>query len=140
VLAAALALTAAWRHSTARTPAESTPKLAAPPIDTVSALGRLEPRTRVIELTVPGDAYMARVQELKVREGDRVAEGQIVAILDGHRQKAVAVREAELKLRVERARLAQIKAGAKTGDLRAQEAAVARAEVTLRNSQADHDR
>jgi HlyD family secretion protein len=140
VVAAAVLLTAAWRYGIARSPAESAPKPPATPLDTVSALGRLEPRTRVIELTVPGDSYMARVEELKVREGDRVAKGQILAILDGHRQKAAALREAEMRVRVEKARLAQIQAGAKAGDLSAQEAAVAKAEVTLRNSQADHDR
>ncbi|HLW64506.1 MAG TPA: HlyD family efflux transporter periplasmic adaptor subunit [Gemmataceae bacterium] len=140
IVVAAASLGAAWKYSSARTPVETAPKPPAPPLDTISSLGRLEPRTRVIELTVPGDASMARVEELKVHEGERVTAGQILVVLDSHRQKKAAVREAETKLCVEKARLAQIKAGAKLGDLNAQEAAVRKCEVALCNSQADRER
>jgi HlyD family secretion protein len=140
VVVAVAALGAAWKYSAARTPTETAPKPPVQPLDTISSLGRLEPRTRVIELTVPNDSYMARVEELKVHEGERVAAGQVLVVLDSNRQKKAALREGETKLRVEKARLAQIKAGAKLGDLNAQEAAVHKCEVALCNAQADHDR
>src|SRR5262249_53512476 len=138
IVVAAVALGAAWKYGAARTPAETAPKPPAPPLDTISSLGRLEPRTRVIELTAPNDSYMARVEEVKVHEGERVAAGQVLVVLDSKRQKKAALREGETKLKVEKARLAQIKAGAKLGDLNAQEAAVNKCEAALCNAQADH--
>lgn len=49
----------------------------------VTALGRLEPRDGVIQLAGPAQPAVV-ITELLVEEGDRVEEGQRIAVLDGY--------------------------------------------------------
>ncbi len=53
---------------------------AIPPIHTVTALGRLEPRGKVIKLSPSTLTQGSRVERLLVKEGDMVKIGQIIAI------------------------------------------------------------
>ncbi|MEO0947852.1 MAG: HlyD family secretion protein, partial [Cyanobacteria bacterium J06641_5] len=64
--------------------------------------------------------------ELLVEEGDRLEVGQIVAVLDGRERREAALQTAEARVRVAQAQLAQVHAGAKTGELQAQEAEIMR--------------
>ena len=137
---AVLVLTGAgWYHAYAP-PAESTKGRPPQSLRNISALGRLEPNSPMIQLAAPSGSEMTRVLELKVREGDRVTAGSVVAIMDTHAQKTAAFREAELRVRVQKAKLAQIRAGAKADDVLAQQAAVARSTAQFRSAQADFDR
>lgn len=52
------------------------------PLDRVAALGRLEPRRGVVRLAGPPRPAVV-IEELLVDEGDRVAKGQVVAVLAG---------------------------------------------------------
>lgn len=114
-------------QATAPTPVpSSTPVVAA-----VSALGRLEPQGEVIQLSVPSSSQGARVEQLLVKEGQRVKAGQVVAILDNHDRLQAAVENAKGEVQVARATLAQVKAGAKTGQINAQKALIARLEAEL---------
>lgn len=92
----------------------------------VTALGRLEPETEVISLSAPLALDGDRVAQILVREGDVVTAGQVVAILDSRDRLQTAVLQAEKQVRVAQAKLNQVKAGAKTGDIRAQQASVER--------------
>ncbi|HIK04550.1 MAG TPA: ABC exporter membrane fusion protein [Trichormus sp. M33_DOE_039] len=92
----------------------------------VTALGRLEPETEVIKLSAPLVLDGDRVAELLVEEGDQVRAGQVVAILDSHARLKTAVLQAEKQVRVAQAKLNQVKAGAKSGDILAQQASVER--------------
>ncbi|OCQ89805.1 hemolysin D [Nostoc sp. MBR 210] len=92
----------------------------------VSALARLEPEAEVISLSAPLVLDGDRLQEIRVQEGDIVKPGQIIAILDSRDRLETAVFQAEKQVRVAQARLDQVKAGAKAGEIQAQRANVER--------------
>ncbi|AFZ27678.1 ABC exporter membrane fusion protein, DevB family [Cylindrospermum stagnale PCC 7417] len=104
----------------------------APVANSVSAVGRLEPRGEVVKLSAPtaGSTAGSRVQQLLVREGQRVREGQVVAILDNRDTQIAAVEEAKAKLQESRANLAQVRAGSPR-DIQAQRAVVDRLRAEL---------
>lgn len=95
-------------------------------VKTVTALGRLEPKGEIIKLSAPASAEGSRVEQLLVREGTKVKQGQLVAILDSRDKLGAALGEAQEQVRVAQANLAQIKAGAKKGEIEAQKAAIER--------------
>ncbi|MBW4611951.1 MAG: ABC exporter membrane fusion protein [Desmonostoc vinosum HA7617-LM4] len=97
-----------------------------PVIQTVTALGRLEPRGEVIKLSAPTSSQGNRVDRLLVQEGDRVKVGQVIAILDSHDQRQAAQEEAEEQVKVARTQLEVIQAGAKKGEINAQKAEIER--------------
>jgi HlyD family secretion protein len=82
----------------------------------------------------------ARVDLLLVGVGDDVKAGQVIAILDTQRSRAATVLEAKTKVEVARARLAQVKAGPKPEDVRAQEAVIRRSEADFVAAQEDFER
>jgi len=90
----------------------------------VHALGRLEPRGEVVRLAPPAGNEGARVETLLVAEGDEIPAHTLVARLDVHARKLAELKEAEARLLAAQARLAQTRAGAKPGDIEAQQAAV----------------
>ncbi len=104
-------------HSTAEQTASWTPRH-------VHALGRLEPRGRVVRLAPPSGNDAARVEKLLVSEGDDVPANTVVALLDTHARRQAELGEAEARWNAAQARLAQTRAGAKAGDIQAQQAAV----------------
>ena len=93
----------------------------APPIG-VSASARLAPEGEVIAVAPGSAADGGRVDRLLVAVGDRVRAGQVVAVLDTYRRRAAAVHEAKAGVVVARTKLAQVQAGPKPEDVRAQEA------------------
>ncbi len=132
LLIAALALggamTAAfvWRL---RTPVATEPQpLTQPVIRTITALGRLAPSGEAIKLSAPTSSNENRVEQLLVKEGDRVEAGQSIAILDSRDRLQAALAEAEEQVKVAQAQLAVTQAGAKTGEIEAQRAEIARIE------------
>lgn len=110
----------------APTPVETTPARVA-----ITALGRIEPEGKVIQLSAPNSANGSRVEKLFVNQGSKVKTGQIVALLDGYTRATVNVQQALDNVRVAQAKLAQIQAGAKQGDINAQQATVARLQSQL---------
>jgi HlyD family secretion protein len=110
----------------APTPQEAPTTVTAPVLPTVTALGRLEPQGEVIRLSAPTSNQGNRVDRLLVQAGDRVQAGQIVAILDTHEQRQAALAEATEQVNVAQAKLAVVAAGAKQGEIRAQQAEIAR--------------
>lgn len=96
------------------------------PILQVSALGRLEPETEIIKLSAPLALDGDRVAEILVKQGDNVQAGRVIAILQSRDPLKNAVIQAQKKVRVAQAKLQQIKAGAKSGDIKEQAAIVER--------------
>jgi HlyD family secretion protein len=90
----------------------------------VHALGRLEPAGTVLRLSPPSGNEGARVERLMVREGEDVPAGSVVAVLDNAERRQAACAEAEARWHAAQARLEQIRAGAKAGDIAAQRFAV----------------
>lgn len=114
-----------WEPQAARVE-DGIAEVAAPEISTVTALGRLEPAGEMVNLTAPTSTQAGRIEELLVEEGDRVEAGEIIATLDNRDRLQAALQQAEERVRVARAQLAQVQAGAKTGELEAQRAEIAR--------------
>lgn len=52
----------------------------APTLETVSALGRLEPEGEVIQVFAPTSLEGARVETLRVRHGQRIRKGDVIAL------------------------------------------------------------
>lgn len=88
----------------------------------VGALGRIEPQSEVIQVNAPSVMEPPVVAELKVDVSDHVQAGQILAVLDSNSREIADVEEAEANVLLAEKSLAVIRAGAKIGDLQAQEA------------------
>jgi multidrug efflux pump subunit AcrA (membrane-fusion protein) len=73
-----------------------------------------------------------RVAKLLVKQGDNLKNGQIIAILDNHERLQAALTQAEAQRKISEARLAQVKAGAKQGDVAAQDARFQKTRAELR--------
>ncbi|WYL94907.1 MAG: ABC transporter permease DevC [Gloeotrichia echinulata IR180] len=86
-------------------------------VKTVTALGRLEPNGEVIKLSAPTTGEGNRVEQLLVKEGDRVKVGEVIAIMDSRDRLQASLGEAQEQVQVAKSRLAQVKAGAKQGEL-----------------------
>ncbi|MDJ0697912.1 ABC exporter membrane fusion protein [Mastigocoleus sp. MO_188.B34] len=96
------------------------------PVKKVTALGRLEPEGEVIELSAPLALDGDRIAQLLVKEGDTVKAGETIAVLDSYKSLQDAVTQAEKEVKVAETKLAQVKAGAKSGEITAQKATIAR--------------
>ena len=99
----------------------------------VVALGKLIPKGEVIKLSV-ANAEDSRVNQILVEEGDRVEEGQVIAILQGFENRQRDLEEAQKEVELAQAKLAQVRAGdSKQAQLAAQRANISRLESQLRN-------
>ena len=104
---------------------------AAPTVETVSALGRLEPQGEVIQVFAPTAAEGARVETLRVTHGQQISKGDVIAVLDTNARRQTALQEAQEQVKVAQAQLSQVEAGAKSGQIRAQSRVVDRQQVEL---------
>ena len=86
----------------------------------ISALGRLEPETRIRKVSVPTSLSGDRVQDILVDEGQLVKKGQPLAVLNSKASLAAAFAEAEENVTLSQRKLEQVKAGAKQGEIQAQ--------------------
>ncbi|MFN6562941.1 MAG: ABC exporter membrane fusion protein [Nostoc sp. ChiSLP01] len=102
-----------------------------PAIAAVTALGSLEPEGEIIRLSAPNSQGGVRVAKLFVKEGSWVRQGQIVAVLDSYYPRFAALEKAQKQVLVAQASLNQVKAGAKAGDISAQQAIITRLEADL---------
>ena len=98
----------------------------APTTPQISALGRLQPESEILKLAAPLALDGDRVSELQVKEGDRVTKNQIIAILDSRDRLSDEVQQAQEQVNLAQAKLAQVRAGAKDGEINAQGATVDR--------------
>jgi HlyD family secretion protein len=101
-------------------------------LNAVAALGHLEPQGEVIRLSASASTTGARVDQLFVKQGDNVQVGQAIAILDSHDNLEAALMKAQKQVSVAKARLEQVKAGAKKGEIQAQKAKVEGSKAELR--------
>lgn len=103
-----------------------------PAIRAVTALGRLEPEGEVIQLAAPTTFQAPRVAQLLVKEGDKVAANQLIAIMENRGRLQADLERAKAEVKVNRANLEKVKAGAKSGTIAAQEAKIKRLEAEYR--------
>ncbi len=115
----------------------ATPKPVA--INAVTALGRLEPLGEVIKVSAPSSqSGSATIERMLVKEGDKVARGQTIAILDNRARLEAALVRAQEDAKVAQANLAKVRAGAKQGEVSAQKATIARLESQLKGDGATY--
>ncbi|MFM7426998.1 MAG: biotin/lipoyl-binding protein [Elainella sp.] len=138
LLLAATALTGGLSYSVVSQffrPSQPQPQLASQP-QQIGALGRLEPASQVINLSAPLALDGDRVRELRVKAGDRVQAGQVIAVMDSQTRLQAAWQQAKARVASAEARLNQVRAGAKTGEIAAQQAAIARLQAELQGQEA----
>lgn len=100
-------------------------------VKTVTALGWLEPEGEIIQLSAPQSNSGSRVDQLLVKEGDWVEAGKAIAILDSRDRLQAALEQAKTEVEVAQARLDQVQAGAKQGEIEAQKARFQRNQAEL---------
>lgn len=110
------------------------PVITAPPAKRVTALGRLEPEAETISLAAPVALDGARLEQLLVKEGDIVKKGQVVAVLDSREVLSDQLQQAKEQVKNAIAKRNQVIAGAKTGEIRAQQATITQLEAELNGS------
>ena len=105
-----------------------------PEITTVTALGRLEPKGEVTQLSAPIFVEGNRIEQLLVQEGDWIKGNQVIAILDNRARLQAILEETQEKVQVAQANLNRVRAGAQAGEIEAQQAVIARLEAEKRNN------
>jgi HlyD family secretion protein len=108
------------------------PPKVAPARVAVTALGRLQPEGEITYLSAPNSINGVRVEKVMVKEGEEVQAGQVLAYLENYYRATAALQQSLDKLQVAKARLAQVKSGAKNADIDAQKATIASLESQLK--------
>jgi HlyD family secretion protein len=107
----------------------------------IACLGRILPEDGLFRLSARSlSGQPAIVARLFVADGEAIRRGQVLAVLDSQDQLEAAWQAAEARAGVAVNRLAQVKAGAKPGDLQAQRAEIARLGVELVNAEREYRR
>ena len=107
----------------------------------VACLGHIEPKNGVLRVAAPYvESHPALIRQLLVKQGDRVKQGQVLAVLEGRAKLEAAAAESDDQALVASRRLDQVKAGAKPEDRSAQQAEVARLEAAAANAQREYQR
>jgi HlyD family secretion protein len=114
-----------------RSPVSEAVPVVAPVVKTVSALGRLEPDGEVIQVFAPTSMDGARIETLRVTHGQRLRQGDVIAVLDTYGRRLAALQEAQEQVRVAQAQMKQVEAGAKSGQIAAQARVVDRQQTEL---------
>lgn len=120
-------------------PAEKAAADAPAPVETVAGLGKLIPEGDVVTVSPPFGASDARIATLRVREGDRVARGDILASLDNESQLLSTIEAAKAALAVREAGLAQTRASVLSSREEGR-AALARVQSAFDAAQREFDR
>ncbi|MBW4581947.1 MAG: biotin/lipoyl-binding protein [Tildeniella nuda ZEHNDER 1965/U140] len=107
------------------------PVQSAPVNEPIAALGRLEPVSEVVSVSVSTTLNNDRVKQLFVKRGDRVQINQVIAILESYDRLQTALLEAQQQVKVAQSKLAQVRAGVKSGEIAAQQAEIARLQAQL---------
>ncbi|NEO37668.1 MAG: ABC exporter membrane fusion protein [Moorea sp. SIOASIH] len=100
-------------------------------IGAVAALGRLEPKGEVIQISAPSEVGGTRVKQLLVKQGDKVLSEQVIAILDNRDRLQAALEKAQTQVKIYQARLHQVQAGAKQGAIQSQAQVVEHSKAEL---------
>ncbi len=106
----------------------------------VGCMGRVEPASRLRRLAPPEAQGLVTLERLTVAEGDHVEAGQLLGWFSARDVRAAALRQAEAELQSSEARLAQVRAGAKVGDVSAAQARVVRQRAAEANARAELNR
>lgn len=129
IVTGGLMLYGVWQFSQVQSGAQTPSPVREPVAKSVVALGRLEPQGEVIQLAASSQG--SRVVQLLAQQGNRVRAGQVVAVLDSYARLQAALEQNRRKVYVAQTKLAQVKAGAKSGEINAQKAEISRSQAQL---------
>lgn len=118
-------------------PGGSATEAALPPH--IVGLGKILPEGEVVTVAPPYGAGDARLAALNVREGDRIARGSVLAVLDNEKQLIAAMETAKANVAAKEAVLAQVRAATVASRSEAA-AALSRAETLRTNAERDFER
>ncbi|MEM1256664.1 MAG: HlyD family efflux transporter periplasmic adaptor subunit [Cyanobacteria bacterium P01_H01_bin.21] len=109
------------------------PEIATIPTElpSVAALGRLEPTGEIVQVAAPLELDGDRLSDLFVDVGDLVNKGDPIARLGSFERLQNEVTQAQQQVRLAAARLDQVQAGAKSGEILAQQATVTQRSAEL---------
>lgn len=106
---------------------------------TVAGIGKLLPQDDVITIAPPYGAGDARIATLKVREGDSVSAGDLLAVLDNERTLQAALDAADATVSAREAVLRQTRESVQASREEAK-ASLSRAQAAIVSSKRDLDR
>lgn len=106
----------------------------------VHALGRLEPKGTVLRIAAPSGNEGNRLELLMVEEGTKVTKGELLGRMDTYARRLASKTQEEARLSTALAKLSQVKAGNKQGDIDAAKAAVDSAERDLETKLRERNR
>ncbi|MFM6788121.1 MAG: biotin/lipoyl-binding protein, partial [Microcystis panniformis] len=118
----AVATYSIWRYQSLKTTSPAVAATTPRKLKAVAALGYVEPAGEAIKISAPAFMEGSRLDKLLVKQGDQVEAGQVLAILDSRNRLQAALKQAQDQVRIAQSLLAQVKAGAKQGDIIAQNA------------------
>ncbi|MEB3294243.1 MAG: HlyD family efflux transporter periplasmic adaptor subunit [Synechococcales bacterium] len=130
---------------TSKTTAATSEVVAEDKKSAVGALGKLEPVGEVYKIAPPAVGFSSRVLQLRVKEGDRVRKGQVIAVMDTAETLQATGMQAEAQVREAQVRLARAKASqvsdvnAQGSSALAQGAEVDQAQARLAAAAADYE-
>lgn len=102
----------------------------------VSAQGRIEPEGGVVKVAAPYESSAPQViREVRVRTGDLVKKGQVVAVLDSQPRLQASVEVAKAELSLAESRHSQALTRQKAGEVEAAEAACTAALADLQHAE-----
>ena len=109
------------------------PEIATVPTElpSVASLGRLEPTGEIVQVAAPLELDGDRLSALFVDVGDLVNKGDAIGKLDSFERLQNGVTQAQQQVRLAAARLDQVQAGAKSGEILAQQATVTQRSAEL---------
>jgi HlyD family secretion protein len=90
-----------------------------PALGEIVARGRIEPLNRVVAVSGPADSPL--IQQLLVEQGDKVAAGQVLAVLESFELRRADFAAAQANLKLAELQRVQVQAGAKQADIAAQQ-------------------
>lgn len=111
----------------------------APAPHTVVGLGRLLPEGDIVTVSPPYGSNDAKIAVLKVSEGDRVAQGDILAVLDNEPELLALAEAAKATVSVQKATLAQTRTSVRAS-IEEAEAILAQAESASINAKQEYER
>ncbi len=103
-----------------------TPDAAKNSTTAIAALGRLEPGGETYCVYPPSSSGLSSIIKLwKVKEGDRVKQGDVIAVMDTYDRLTATLIQAQAQVAEAESRIAQAQQGAKPGEINAQSALIA---------------
>lgn len=118
----AVATYSIWRYQSLKTTSPAVASTTPRKLKAVAALGYVEPAGETIKISAAAFMEGSRINQLLVKRGDQVEAGQVLAILDSRDRLQAALKQAQDEVRISQSLLTQVKAGAKQGDIIAQNA------------------